>query len=101
MSFIIPECGFGVNAAAFDDRVKFFWEKSSAGIEWPEFGASFEQDCRAGELAAGQAGILVLEDAPIVISAEGFRNLLFGVFVVYLKPVSQGVVIICAFLSAP
>ena len=24
------------------DRVKFFWEKSSAGIEWPEFGASFE-----------------------------------------------------------
>ena len=23
------------------DRVKFFWEKSSAGIEWPEFGASF------------------------------------------------------------
>ena len=67
------------------DRVKFFWEKSSAGIEWPEFGASFEQDCRAGELAAGQAGILVLEDTPIVISAEGFRNLLFGVFIVYLK----------------
>ena len=67
------------------DRVKFFWEKSSAGIEWPEFGASFEQDCRAGELAAGQAGMLVLEDAPIVISAEGFRNLLFGVFIVYLK----------------
>ena len=82
------------------DRVKFFWEKSSAGIEWPEFGASFEQDCRAGELAAGQAGILVLEDTPIVISAEGFRNLLFSVFVVYLKPVSQGVVILCAFLSA-
>ena len=24
------------------DRVKFFWEKSSAGIEWPEFDASFE-----------------------------------------------------------
>ena len=30
------------------DRVKFFWEKSSAGIEWPEFGASFEQDSGAG-----------------------------------------------------
>ena len=77
--------------------------ESSAGIEWPEFGASFEQDCRAGELAAGQAGgrMLVLEDAPIVISAEGFRNLLFGVFVLYLKPVSKGVVILCAFLSAP
>ena len=82
-------------------RVKFFWEKSSAGIEWPEFGASFEQGCRAGELAAGQAGMLVLEDASIVISAEGFRNLLFGVFIVYLKPVSKGVVILCAFLSAP
>ena len=76
------------------DRVKFFWEKSSAGIEWPEFGASFEQDSSAGELAAGQAGMLVLEDAPIVISAEGFRNLLFGVFVVYLKPVSKGVAFI-------
>ena len=24
------------------DRVKFFWEKSSAGIELPEFDASFE-----------------------------------------------------------
>ena len=76
------------------DRVKFFWEKSSAGIEWPEFGVSFEQDCRAGELAVGQAGILVLEDAPIVISAESFRNLLFGVFVVYLKPISMGVAFI-------
>ena len=83
------------------DRVKFFWDKSSAGIEWPEFGASFEQDSSTGELAAGQAGMLVLEDAPIVISAEGFRNLLFGVFVVYLKPVSRGLVILCAFLSAP
>ena len=85
------------------DRVKFFWEKSSAGIEWPEFGASFEQDSSSGELAAGQAGgcMLVLEDAPIVMTAEGFRNLLFGVFIVYLKPVSQGVVILCAFLSAP
>ena len=83
------------------DRVKFFREKSSAGIEWPEFGASFEQDSSTGELAAGQAGILVLEDTPIVISAEGFRNLLFGVFVVYLKPVSKGIVILCAFLSAP
>ena len=76
------------------DRVKFFWEKSSAGIELPEFGASFKQDSSAGELAAGQAGMLVLEDAPIVISAEGFRNLLFGVFVVYLKPISKGVVIL-------
>ena len=83
------------------DRVKFFREKSSAGIEWPEFGASFEQDSSAGELAVGQAGMLVLEDAPIVMTAEGFRNLLFGVFVVYLKPVSQGVVLLCAFLSVP
>ena len=41
--------------------------------------------------------MLVLEDAPIVISAEGFRNLLFGVFVVYLKPVSKGVVVLCSF----
>ena len=76
------------------DRVKFFWEKSSEGIEWPELGASFEQDSSASELAAGQAGGLVLEDAPIVISAEGFRNLLFGVLVVYLKPVSKGVAFI-------
>ena len=84
-------------------RVNNFWEKSSAGIEWPEFGASFEQDCRAGELAAGQAGgcMLVLEDAPIVMTAEGFLDLLLGVFVVYLKPVFTGVVILCAFLSAP
>ena len=51
-------------------------------------------------LSIAQTGMLVLEDAPIVISAEGFRNLLFGVFVVYLKSVSQGVVILCAFLSA-
>ena len=36
------------------DRVKFFREKSSAGIEWPEFGASFEQDSSTGKLAAGQ-----------------------------------------------
>ena len=83
------------------DRVKFFWEKSSAGIEWPEFGASFEQDSSTGELAAGQAGMLVLEDAPIVISAEGFLDLRLGIFVVYLKPVSKGIVILCAFLSAP
>ena len=75
-------------------HVKFFWDKSSAWIEWPELGASFEQDSSTGELAAGQAGILVLEDAPIVISAEGFRNLLFGVFVVYLKPISMGVAFI-------
>ncbi|MCI6817738.1 MAG: hypothetical protein MR872_04680, partial [Clostridium sp.] len=27
-------------------------------------------------------------------SAEGFRNLLFGVFVVYLKPISMGVAFI-------
>ena len=78
------------------DRVKFFWEKSSAGIEWPEFGASFEQDSSTGELTAVQTCrcMLVLEDAPIVISAEGFRNLLFGVFVVYLKPISMGVAFI-------
>ena len=38
--------------------------------------------------------MLVLEDAPIVMSAEGFRNLLFGVFVVYLKPISMGVAFI-------
>ena len=37
------------------DRVKFFWEKSSAGIEWPELGASFEQDSSTGKLATGQA----------------------------------------------
>ena len=78
------------------DRVKFFWEKSSAGIEWPEFGASFEQGSGAGELTAAQTCrcMLVLEDAPIVMSAEGFRNLLFGVFVVYLKPISMGVAFI-------
>ena len=83
------------------DRVKFFREKSSAGIEWPEFGASFEQDSSAGELAIAQTGMLVLEDAPIVISAEGFLDLRLGIFVVCLKPVSKGVVILCAFLSAP
>ena len=82
-------------------RVNNFWEKSNAGIERPKLGAGFEQDFGTGEHAAGQAGMLVLEDAPIVISAEGFRNLLFGVFIVYLKPVSKGVVILCAFLSAP
>ena len=62
----------------------------------PELGASFEQYSSACGLAAGQAGacMLVLEDAPIVISAEGFRNLLFGVFVVYLKPISMGVAFI-------
>ena len=66
------------------DRVNFFWEKSSAGIEWPEFGASFEQDSSTGELAAGQTygSMFVLEDAPIVIAAEGFLDLLLGVFVV-------------------
>ena len=66
------------------DRVKFFWEKSSAGIEWPEFGASFEQDFGTGEHAAGQTcgSMFVLEDAPIVIAAEGFLDLLLGVFVV-------------------
>ena len=31
-----------VKSTRIFDRVKFFWEKSSAGIEWPEFGASFE-----------------------------------------------------------
>ena len=30
-----------VNETSNIDRVKFFWEKSSAGIEWPEFDASF------------------------------------------------------------
>ena len=40
-----------VKSARILDRVKFFWEKSSAGIEWPEFGASFEQDSSSGELA--------------------------------------------------
>lgn len=30
-----------VKSFPLKDRVKFFWEKSSAGIEWPEFGASF------------------------------------------------------------
>ena len=76
-------CGY-VNINGNEDRVKFFWEKSSAGIEWPELGAGFEQDCCAGELAAGQTcgSMFVLEDAPIVISAEGFLDLLLGVFVV-------------------
>ena len=59
-------------------------------------GASFEQDSSSGELTAAQTCrcMLVLEDAPIVMSAEGFRNLLFGVFVVYLKPISMGVAFI-------
>ena len=93
-------CGY-VNINGHEDRVKFFWEKSSARIEWPEFGASFEQDSSTGELAAGQAGMLVLEDAPIVISAEGFLDLRLGIFVVYLKPIFKGIVILCAFLSVP
>ena len=38
--------------------------------------------------------MLVLEDAPVVMSAEGLRNLLFGVLVVHLKPVSKGVAFI-------
>ena len=84
MSFIIPECVFGVNAAAFDVRVNNFWEKSNAGIEGPKLGAGFEQGCGTGEHAAGQTcgSMFVLEDAPIVISAEGFLDLLLGVFVV-------------------
>ena len=100
--FSISQSGDIFNRIGAIDRVKFFWVKSSAGIEWPEFGASFEQDSSAGELAAGQAGgcMLVLEDAPIVMTAESFRNLLFGVFVVYLKSVSKGIAILCAFLSA-
>ena len=77
-------------------HVNNFWEKSSAGIEGSKLGAGFEQDFGTGEHAAGQTcgSMFVLEDAPIVISAEGFRNLLFGVFVVYLKPISMGVAFI-------
>ena len=84
-------------------RVNNFWEKSNAVIEVPKLGAGFEQDFGTGEHAAGQTcgSMFVIEDAPIVISAEGFLDLRLGIFVVYLKPVSQGVVIICAFLSAP
>ena len=53
------------------DRVKFFWEKSSAGIDGLKLGAGFEQDCCAGELAAGQTcqRMLVREDATIVMTA--------------------------------
>ena len=65
-------------------RVKFFREKSNAGIEGPKLGAGFEQDFGTGEHAAGQTcgSMFVLEDAPIVIAAEGFLDLLLGVFVV-------------------
>ena len=65
-------------------RVNNFWEKSSAGIEVPKLGAGFEQDFGTGEHAVGQTcgSMFVLEDAPIVISAEGFLDLLLGVFVV-------------------
>ena len=45
--------------------------------------------------------MLVLEDAPIVISAEGFLDLRLGIFVVCLKPIFKGIVILCAFLSVP
>ena len=38
---IIPHFALFCKCRAKADRVKFFWEKSSAGIEWPEFGASF------------------------------------------------------------
>ena len=92
-----------VNSPNCLDRVNNFREKSSAGIERPKLGAGFEQDGSACELAVGQVcgSMLVLEDAPIVTSAEGFIDLLFGVFAVYLKPVFKGVVIFCAFLPAP
>ena len=75
------------------DRVKFFREKSNAVIEVPKLGAGFEQNCRTGEFATGQAcrRMRVPGDAPIVISAEGFLDLLLCVFVVYLKPVFTGV----------
>ena len=65
-------------------RVNNFREKSSAGINGLKLGTGFEQDCCAGELAVGQTcgSMFVLEDAPIVISAEGFLDLLLGVFVV-------------------
>ena len=65
-------------------RVNNFWEKSNAVIEVPKLGAGFEQDFGTGEHAAGQTygSMFVLEDAPIVIAAEGFLDLLLGVFVV-------------------
>ena len=50
-------------------RVNNFWEKSNAGIEGPKLGAGFEQDCCAGELAIAQTGMLVREDATIVMTA--------------------------------
>ena len=52
-------------------RVNNFREKSSAGINGLKLGAGFEQDCCAGELAAGQTcgSMLVCEDAPIVMTA--------------------------------
>ena len=52
-------------------RVNNFWEKSSAGINGLKLGAGFEQDCCAGELAAGQTcqRMPVREDAPIVMTA--------------------------------
>ena len=34
-----------VNMIVGKDRVKFFWEKSSAGIDGLKLGAGFEQDC--------------------------------------------------------
>ena len=48
-SYLLPMYCTSTNA--YLDRVKFFWEKSSAGIEWSEFGESFEQGSSAGELA--------------------------------------------------
>ena len=67
-SRILVNCFYSI------DRVNNFWEKSSARIEGFELGAGLEQDGSAGELAVGQAcgSMLVLEDAPIVTSAEGF-----------------------------
>lgn len=52
-------------------RVNNFREKSSAGIDGLKLGAGFEQDCCAGELAAGQTcqRMPVREDAPIVMTA--------------------------------
>ena len=73
-----------VKASNHHVRVNNFREKSSAGIDGLKLGAGFEQDCCAGELAAGQTcgSMLVCEDAPIVMTAEGFLDLRLGVFVV-------------------
>ena len=70
-AFIIRISKMPVKASNHHVRVNNFREKSSAGIDGLKLGAGFEQDCCAGELAAGQTcgSMLVREDAPIVMTA--------------------------------